>query len=180
MDRRGFLRTTAGGTAAIAVASLVPAGCAPLYPERAEDGSALQSLTPKEYAVARAAAGALLGDVPVRPDAVALAIDRELAVAGEPMRTDMKTVLNLMERGTVLSLQRRRFTLLSPAAQREVLRDWSMSRFNLRRAAFGALKGFIVYFAYIDDSTRALTGFPGPWPERLQIAATPVDFGEVA
>jgi hypothetical protein len=180
MDRRGFLRTTAGGTAAIAVASLIPAGCAPRYDERAGDGTALQSLTPKEYAVARAAARAMLVDVPVQPDAVATAIDRELAIAGEPMRTDMKTVLNLMEHGTLLSLQRKRFTHLSPDAQRAVLRDWSMSRFNLRRAAFGALKGFVVYFAYIDDDTRKLTGFPGPWPERVQIAATPVDFGEVA
>src|SRR5918996_4688266 len=102
LDRRGFLHTVAGGSAAIAVASLLPPGGAPAYPERAAGGVALQALSPKEYAVARAAAAALLVGVPVAADAVATAIDRELAVAGEPMRSDMKTVLKLMEHGTPL------------------------------------------------------------------------------
>ena len=180
LDRRGFLRSAAGGSAAVAIAAVLPAGCAPAYPERAADGSALQAMTPKEYGVARAAAEALLVDVPVRADAVATAMDRELAIAGDPMRTDMKTVLSLMEHGPALSLRRKRFTALSPEQRRRVLHHWATSRFNLRRAAFQALKGFVVYFAYVDDATRPLTGFPGPWPERLQIAVTPVDFGEVA
>ncbi|HEX6307245.1 MAG TPA: twin-arginine translocation signal domain-containing protein [Longimicrobiales bacterium] len=179
LSRRGFLRGVAGGTAAVAVASLLPAGCAPTYPERRADGTRLRSLTPKEYAVARAAAEAMLVDVPVTPDAVASAIDAELAVAGDPMRTDMKTVLSLMEHGTLLSFRGRRFSALSPDARREVLEDWAASRLNLRRAAFQALKGFVVFFGYIDDATRQLTGFPGPWPERVQIAAYDVDFGEI-
>jgi hypothetical protein len=91
----------------------------------------------------------------------------------------MKTVLSLMEHGTLLSLRGKRFSALSPDARRAVLEDWAMSRFNLRRAAFQALKGFVVFFAYIDDSTRALTRFPGAWPERFQLPAYEVDFGEV-
>lgn len=180
LDRRGFLHTVAGGGAAVTVAALLPAGCAPAYPERAADGEALRALSPKEYAVARAAAEALLVDVPVAADAVAAAIDRELAVAGEPMLTDMKTVLKLMEHGTALSLRSRRFTALSPADRREVLEDWATSRFSLRRAAYHAVRGFVVYFAYVDDATRSLTGFPGPWPEKLTVPVTPVDFGDVA
>lgn len=169
----------AGGTAAIAVASVLPAGCAPSYPERRSDGSALRSLTPKEYAVARAAAEAILVGVPVEPDAVATAIDSELAVAGDPMRTDMKTVLSLMEHGTLLSFRRKRFSALDPESRRRVLEGWATSRFNLRRAAFQALKGFVVFFGYIDDRTRQITRFPGPWPERVQIAAYDVDFGDI-
>jgi hypothetical protein len=96
------------------------------------------------------------------------------------MRGDMKTVLKLMEHGTVLSLRRRRFTALSPDDRREVLADWATSRFKLRRAAFQALRGFVVYFAYIDDATRTLTGFPGPWPEKLSLPVPAVDFGDVA
>jgi hypothetical protein len=180
LDRRGFLHTVAGGTAAIAVASLLPAGCAPAYPERAAGGAVLRALSPKEYAVARAAAEALLVGVPVAPDAVASAIDRELAVAGDPMRTDMKTVLKLMEHGTALSLRRRRFTALTPDDRRAVLADWATSCFNLRRASYQALRGFVVYFAYVDDATRSLTGFPGPWPEKLSVPVTAVDFGDVA
>ena len=180
VSRRGFLRGVAGGTAAIAAASLLPAGCAPDYAEQRSDGGALESLTPKEYAVARAAAEAMLVDVAVQPDVIAARIDRELALAGDPMKKDMKTVLALMEHGTLLSFRRRRFSALPPDARRGVLQDWATSRFKLRRAAFQALKGFIVFFAYIDDSTRPLTGFQGPWRERIAIPATDVDFGEIA
>lgn len=178
LTRRGFLRGTAGGTAAVAVAALVPAGCARDYP-RAGAAAPLRALSPKEYAVARAAAEALLEGVPVQPDTVAAAIDTELAVAGEPMRSDMKTVLSLMEHGTILSLRGRRFTALTPAARRAVLDDWATSRFNLRRAAYQALRGFVLYFAYIDDATRTLTRFPGPWPGRVPVPVHPIDFGEV-
>ena len=180
LSRRGFLRGAAGGAAAVAVASVLPAGCAPDYAERRADGAALLALTPKEYAVARAAAEAMLVDVPVSPDAVATAIDAELAVAGEPMLTDMKTVLSLMEHGPLLSFRRKRFSALPPHARREVLDDWATSRFNLRRAAFQALKGFIIFFAYIDDSTRPLTRFPGPWPEKLSLPVYEIDYGEIA
>jgi hypothetical protein len=180
VSRRGFLRGMTGGTAAIAAASLLPAGCAPDYAERRGDGAALAALTPKEYAVARAAADAMLVGVGAEPDQIAARIDAELAVAGEPMRSDMKTVLSLMEHGTLLSFRRRRFSALSPEARREVLQDWATSRFKLRRAAFQALKGFVVFYAYIDDNTRPLTGFQGPWPERIHVPAYDVDFGEIA
>jgi hypothetical protein len=180
LDRRGFLRNAAGGSVAVAAASLIPAGCAPDYPERAADGAPLQSLSPKEYAVALAAAQALLVDVPADAAAIATGIDRELAVAGEPMRKDMKTVLALMEHGPALSFRGRRFTRLSSAARLEVLHDWATSRFNLRRAAYQALRGFVVYFAFVDPATRPITRFPGPWTETLALPVYPVDFGDIA
>lgn len=176
VTRRSFLRGTAGGSAALAVAALVP-GCARDYPRASS--APLQALSPKEYAVARAAAEALLAGVPVEPDSIATAIDAELAVAGEPMRGDMKTVLTLMEHGPILSMRRHRFSTLSPAARLAVLNDWATSRFNLRRAAYQALRGFILYFAWTDDRTRPLTGYAGPWPELVEIPVYPVDFGEV-
>ena len=64
LDRRGFLRGSVGGVAAVAVASALPAGCARDYPQSVEDGVTLRALTAKEYAVARAAAEALLAGVP--------------------------------------------------------------------------------------------------------------------
>jgi hypothetical protein len=180
VTRRGFLRAATGGTAAVAAASVIPVGCARQYPQAEVAGVALQALTPKQYAVARAAAEALVVGVPVSPDAIAAGIDAELALAGEPMRSDMKTVLTLMEHGTVLSLRPRRFTALTAAARRAVLHDWSRSRFNLRRAAYQALRGFVVYVAWVDDATRPLTGFPGPWPELVDVPVYPVDYGEIA
>lgn len=179
LDRRGFLRVTAGGATAIAIASLLPAGCADDYQEAQHDGADLKSLTVKEYAVARAAAEALLVGVPVPPVTVAKRIDQELAWVGDPIRTDMKTVLNLMQHATMLGGRVRPFTALTPQQRLAYLEGWRRSRFQLRRAAYGALKGFVYYFAYIDKATRPLTGFAGPWPERFKLPIKPVDFGRV-
>ncbi|HUH12626.1 MAG TPA: twin-arginine translocation signal domain-containing protein [Longimicrobiales bacterium] len=180
VSRRGFLRATAGGGAAIAAASLLPAGCATDYPAAALDGAELKALSPREYAVARGAAEALLVDVPVAPAVVAARIDGELSLVGDPVRADMKTVLTLLEHLTFLGGHVRPFTRLGPAQRRRYLEGWARSRFDLRRAAFQATRGFVYYFAYIDPATRTITGFQGPWPERLAIPVEPIDFGEVA
>src|SRR5438132_1209186 len=119
-DRRGFLRECAGGGAAIVVAGMLPAGCAANYPQAQTDGVELQGLTPKEYATARAAAEALLVGVPVSPGKVAHAIDREVALIGDPIQHDMKSVFMLLEHGTFLSWHISRFTSLSPAARLSV------------------------------------------------------------
>jgi hypothetical protein len=177
IDRRGFLRTTAGGAAVLALATLVPTGCAANYPEAGE--TALLSLSPKEFAVALAAAEALLVGVPVSAERVARRIDHELALAGDPVRSDVKLVLKLLEHLTPLGGRLKRFTALDPAARLRYLHGWRESRFNLRRGAFQAVKAFVYFYAYADDATRSHTGFTGPWPERFKIPATPVDFGEV-
>ena len=129
--------------------------------------------------MARAAAEALLVGVPVSATTVAKRMDQELAWAGEPIRTDMKTVLNLTEHLTPLGGRLRRFTQLAPEQRLVYLQGWRDSRLQLRRAAYQALKGFVYYFAYIDDATRGITGFAGPWPERLPMPIKPVDFGEI-
>lgn len=180
LGRRAFLRDTAGGAVAITLASLLPAGCSRDYPQAANDGASLRSLTDKEYAVARAVAEAFLVGAPADPANIARAIDAELALAGDPMLTDMKTVLGLIEHGTFLGGRFRRFTGLSPEQRLRDLEGWSRSRFELRRAVFQAAKGFVTYFAYIRDETRKHTGFTGPWPESLKLEVRPVDFGEVA
>lgn len=179
-DRRGFLRTTAGGTAALFVASLLPAGCAADYPQAQADGVALRTLSPKEYATARAAAEALLSGVPVTPARIASDIDRELSLVGDPVRHDMKTVLALLEHATILGGHVRPMSSLSPSARLRYLEGWRDSRFDLRRGAFGAIKAFVYFYAFSKDATRPLTGYPGPWPERYHIPPTPVDFGPVA
>jgi hypothetical protein len=181
LDRRGFLRTTTGGLVAITVAGLLPAGCSADYPQVEADGVSLATLSPKEYAVVRAAAEALLIDVPVEPKDVAIAIDAELAAVGEPIQSDMKNVLRLIEHFTILSLHRRTFTELDPAERLHYLRGWATSRFAIRRGAFQAIRGFVQYFAYIEPATRTLTGFAGPLSEHVTIPPVrTIDYGEVA
>ena len=179
-DRRGFLRDTAGGSIAIVLASLLPAGCTADYPQAAADGVELETLTAKEYAILRAAAEAILVDVPVPPGEVAAEIDRQLAAVGDPIRADIRTVLGLIEHLTVIGLHRRTFTELRPEQRLRYLNGWGTSRLALRRAAYQALRGFVVFFAWVRDETRPLTGFTGPLPERVHVAPAPVDFGEVA
>ena len=179
LDRRGFLRTTAGGTVAIALASMIPAGCAANYPQAAVDGAELEGLSEKEYAVVKAAAEALLVGVPVPPERVARRLDIEQARVGDPVLSDMKTVLTVLEHLTLLGGRVRRFTALSPADRLAYLEGWKRIRFTLRRAVFQAVRSAVFFFAYCDDATRSLTGFEGPWPERVAIPAYPVDFGEV-
>jgi hypothetical protein len=173
------LRLSAGGATAIALASFLPAGCTADYPQARGDGLELRSLTEKEYAVARAATEALLVGVPVAAATIAARIDRELALVGDPIRTDMKAVLTLVEHATPLGGRLRRFTALTPEQRLRYLATWRDSRFQLRRAAYQGLKGFVYYFAYVDPATRPITGFAGPWPERVKIAAYPVDFGDI-
>ena len=179
MDRRGFLRTTAGGTAAIALASFLPAGCAQEYPQATRDAVTLKSLTAKEYAITRAAAEVLAAGVPVAPGTIASRIDTELALAGQPMLGDFKTVLGLVEHLTMLGGRTRRFTELNPQERMKYLLGWSRSRFKLRRGAFYGLKGFVYFFTYTDPATRPITRFQGAWPERVTIAVHPVDFGPI-
>jgi hypothetical protein len=181
VDRRGFLRSATGGALAVTVASLLPAGCTADYPQAGDDGIMLTSLSLKEYAVVRAAAEAMLEGVSVDPAVVALAIDRELAAVGDPVRSDLKSVLRLIEHLTLLSLHRRPFTQLRPAQRLSYLHGWATSRLTLRRGAFQALRGFVQYFAWIQPETRKLTGFMGPLREYVPVTlARTVDFGEVS
>lgn len=180
IDRRGFLRSATGGTVAIAVASMLPAGCSADYPQAAADGIDLASLSPKEYAVAKAAAEALLVGVPVDSAAIAKSIDAELAAVGEPISSDLRNVLRLIEHLTILGLHRRTFTELRPEERLRYLNGWATSRLDLRRAAFQAVRGFVQYFAYIRPETRELTGFEGPIPDVLDLPVVrEVDYGEV-
>ncbi len=180
ISRRGFLRDVTGGAAMIAVASVLPPGRARDYPQAAQDGARLYALSARQYATARAAAEALLVEVPVPASRVAERIDREVALVGDPVRSDVRTVLTVLDHATILGGHLRPFTALSPAERRDYMRGWATSRFDLRRAVFQATRAFVYFYAYIDDATRRITGFEGPWPERFPgIPATPVDFGEV-
>ena len=179
-DRRGFLRSSAGGALAIAVAAYLPTGCSSDFPQADSDGVKLRSLSPREYATARAAAEALLQNVPAKPASIAARIDNEITLIGDPVRADMKTVLKLIEHMTLLSGFAASFTSLSAESRLGVLNDWRDSRFALRRAAFQAIKSFVYFYAYADDATRPITRFNGPWREHTRVAAYPVDFGPIA
>ena len=181
LDRRGFLRTTAGGGLALALASVLP-GCGRDATAQGVTGQDLRSLTLAEYETARAAAEALLIGAPdvIDPAAIALRMDYELWAAGGAIQEDMRTVLQLIERLTPLGGRLRRFSELDPQERLVYLHSWRDSRFNLRRASFNAVKAFVYFFAYADPATWPVTRFPGPWPGRVRVAVPRIDFGEIA
>ena len=180
IDRRGFLRRTAGGGVALAVASLLP-GCGREATAQGVSAGELRSLTLAEYETARAAAEALLQGGPgVDPAAIARRMDYELWAVGGAIEEDMRTVLQLIERLTPLGGRLRRFSELEPAERLAYLHGWRDSRFNLRRASFNAVKAFVYFFAYSDPATWSVTKFPPPWPGRVQVAIPRIDFGEVS
>src|SRR5690625_752282 len=117
VDRRGFLSTVAGGTEASALASMIPGGCAADYPDAPADS--LRALSPKEFSVIRAASETMIVGLPVEPEVVALRIDEQLALVGEPIVSDFKTVLTLIEHLTPLGGRLRRFTSLSADGDRK-------------------------------------------------------------
>lgn len=180
IDRRGFLRSTAGGGLAIALAAVLP-GCNREAGAQGVRASDLRSLTVSEYETARAAAEALLAGGPgVDAGALALRLDWELWAAGGAIEEDMRTVLQLLERLTPLGGRLRRFSELTSEERLAYLHGWRNSRFNLRRASFNAIKSFVYFFAYADPATWSYTGFPGPWPGRVRVPIPAVDFGEIA
>lgn len=179
IDRRGFLRSTAGGGLAIGLASLLP-GCGGDAAAVGASGLQLRSLTQKEFDVARGAADALLAGVPVDPASIAQRLDYELWAVGGAIEEDMRTVLQLLEHLTLLGGRLRRFTELNPTERLAYLETWRDSRFNLRRAAFNAIRSFVYFFAYSDPALWPATGFTGPWPGRIEVPVPPVDFGEIA
>ena len=178
LDRRGFLRASAGGVVAVGFAALLPAGCSPGAVD-AQQAAGLRTLSSGEFATARAAAEAMLAGLPIEPERIALRMDHELTLIGGPLARDMKRVLRLLERLTPLAGRLRPFSELEPAARLRYLAGWRDSRFALRRAAFNAVRSFVYFFAYADPATWSLTGFPGPWPERFDMPVQPVDFGPV-
>lgn len=142
-------------------------------------GAGPRALTRKEHAVVGAAAEALLVGVPVNASELADRVDAELALIGDPVLSDVKAVLGLLEHLTILGGRLRPFTRLDPAERLAYLQGWGTSRFNLRRASYQAIRTLVHFYGWSEDATRPLTGYQGTWPERRDIPAYPVDFGGV-
>lgn len=173
LARRDFLRRAAGGTAALAVASWLPSGCAgyqELVPEAQRAN--LQFFDEKELAIFQAVARRVVPDEEGWPSVdevgVAMAIDEELASWRNepplaPVLDDLKLLLRLVEHGTWLDGHASRFTRLTPEAQDEVLASWDSSSIEVRQVGFQALKNLVMFAYYDDERTFARLSYAGPW-----------------
>jgi hypothetical protein len=173
LDRRRFLKRTAGGIALLGIGSLLPAGCS-RYPKPAVR---LQFLNSREYAIMNTVARRLLGldeaigsgtdqiDVGAGVDALVAAWDAEA-------QGQLRTMLRVFEHGTYLfDLRRQRFTRLSAANQDEYLAGWMNSTLGVRRVVFRALKALVASGFYRDPQSWVRIGYDGPWLGRIDAVA---------
>jgi hypothetical protein len=174
LDRRAFLRLVAGAAAL----GILPSGCA-----RGRDalgppnGFAPRAFTPRSYAVLNAAAVRIVGPrgaeaIRARRIDPARGVDAILAPAPEVARV-FEQALRFLEFGVFPLIGKLRpFTALDGTAQDAVLSELLHSRFELKRAIFGAVKSFATLGFYGSPESDPLTGYPGVFGgERVTIAS---------
>lgn len=172
MDRRRFLKGSAGGVALLSLGSLLPSGCRS-YPKPQVP---LRFFNPTEYAIMNTVAERLLGafgrigastgqvDVAAHVDALVVGWDAEA-------QSQLRTMLRVFEHGTYLfDLQRKRFTRLTAAQQDRYLDGWMNSTLGARRIVFRALKALAANGFYQDARVWRHLGYDGPWLGRVYAA----------
>ncbi len=173
IDRRRFLKRSAGGVALLGLGSLLPAGCT-RYPK---PPTHLRFLDPREYAIINTVAERLLGapgavgsetdqiDVGANVDTLVAAWDSEA-------QGQLRTMLRVFEHGTYLfDLRRKRFTRLTAAEQDQYLAGWMNSTLGVRRVVFRALKLLVATGFYREPRAWTRIGYDGPWLGRVDAAA---------
>ena len=182
LTRRELIQRGALGTMLLSSAGLFTTGCAG-YRNRIQpdDEDALRFFSVKEYAIALAAADAMLpGESDGFPDhrelKTVLKLDRELA-QWDPVRSkDIPLLMGLLEHGTPLfGHSFRRFSRLPLESRRAYLAGWGESGILLRRSGFIALKGLFAFYYFSDERVWPDIGYDGTWFDRFSIPITPVE-----
>ena len=163
IDRRTFLRATAGGTAALAVAALLPAGCGGYPPV-----SGLRLFTAKEFAVVDAMIATFVtppaGAPSAREVGIAAYLDRYLAAEAPLVQKQLKQALLLIEYGGFWwGPRRRRCTRMAPADRAQYLREWLDSDSAFRRQVAQTFRRAILNTYYTDERTWEAIGYEGPF-----------------
>jgi len=165
INRRKFLELSLAGSSALALASLLPAGCA-RYPAPPTD---LKVLSAKEYQVLRTIADRMIprgGAFPAgAEDAnVAKLLDSFFAGDVESNKKQLKMALALFEHGPLFfNFKFSRFTGLPPQEQDEYMEGWAKSRLGFRRTIYMVLKKGIFMTFYSQPVSWSAIGYDGPW-----------------
>lgn len=165
LDRRGFLRLAG----ALAAAGLVPTACSGASDALAPPpGLRLRHLTPRTYAVFRAAALRILGPAPASL-VTAGAVD-PAALADAWLERAPELAAPLGQGLLVLDLapwpilpKWRPFTRLAGGDQDAVLDHLMRADAGWKRELFKGVKSFACLTTYSTAAARALTGYPGPF-----------------
>ena len=162
MDRRAFLRVTAGGAGALALTPLLGAGCS------SAPGPGLRALTAKEAAVLQGLAGLFVpggNGAPTAQD-VDVAGFLDVYFAGEPpaLRKQIKQALVLIEYGGLWwGPKRARFTRMSADARARYLGEWLAADSAMRRQVGQLFRRACINAYYTDERAWDAIGYDGPF-----------------
>ncbi|MHB8419346.1 MAG: gluconate 2-dehydrogenase subunit 3 family protein [Myxococcales bacterium] len=170
VTRRGFLKRTLLGTAALAAAGGVPLALRRTRLRPLPPGLSLRFFTLEEYAIFAAVADRIVPKLaPDQPTAEELSVpakaDALLSRADPDTRRDFKQLLGLFDNALASLLLDGRatpFTRASPAEQDRALSRWRQSRLPLRRSGFQGLSRLASALYYSDARSYAGVGYPGP------------------
>jgi len=164
MERREFIKLTAGSAAALATASGL--GCETFGRARGTRLAAgLRVFSPSEAETLSAVAARIVAPLDARQLQVVSKIDSLLAGADDLTQHDLKELLSAF--GSVFASllfdgRLARFEDLGPAEQDAVLASWRDSRLPFRRSGFQALQRLCLAVAYATPSVYPAIGYPGP------------------
>ncbi|MCP3985715.1 MAG: gluconate 2-dehydrogenase subunit 3 family protein [bacterium] len=171
VSRRGFLQI-GGAASAVIAGGGAGLGCfgspPPVDPSLAAERPEI--LSRDELVVLAALAERVIAPAPGGPTPlearVARRIDRELAIVGGRLASDVPAALTLIEFGPWLDLRPSRFTSLEVEAQDDFLRSCERSGWLVRRQAYAGLRLLCLFFYYSDDRSWPSIGYAGPMVAR--------------
>ena len=163
MERREFIKVTAGSAAALAAAIAMGEACESQAKPQPNTGRRVFSHSEAE--TLSAVAARIVAPLNAEQLQVVPKIDSLLAAADDLTQRDFKQLLWLF--GTLfgsLFLEARLvpFVSLEPEAQDKVLAGWRDSRLAFRRSGFQALQRLCLAVAYATPSLYPQIGYPGP------------------
>jgi hypothetical protein len=163
LDRRAFLR----GLGAAAALGVLPSGCADVPAAlRPPPDLVLHTLTPRSYAVLRAASRSIVGPrgaALIDAGGVDPARDADAFLAASPaLAAPLGPALLALEFGAWPFLAKLRpFTALGDPARDAILAECMHSRLALKRQLFGGVRAVALLAFYSAPGARALARLPG-------------------
>ena len=171
-SRRKFLKETAFGVGALAIARFIPLDFT--FAEAASAPEGLRYFSPMEYLIVQNVARRIVGaPLPGKASAddvgVALRADAFLAAAEPEIQDQFHELLTLFN-GAIFAFffefQLTSFVNMSPEAQDAYLEGWMTSSLAFRRTAFQALKRLSLSLFYVDSRSWDEIRYNGmflPW-----------------
>jgi hypothetical protein len=150
-----------------------------LHPAGDDVGEGDFTLSKREHAILTALALCILKGAepdPARDGALAQRafIARYLGYLDEALRSDVRSLLSLLEFYPVLTGGFSRFTKLTPDRQAAILRSWEVSSYALLRQGFAAVKSMCLLAHYQDARSFPSIGYDGPGTTYQQPARPPL------